>query len=409
MLYAADLHLHSKYSSAVSKDMTVETIAAQARRKGIDLLVSGDCLQPQWLWELEQRLVPAEPGWFKLSPETEATLARDFPPLPEGDPRWVLGTEVSCAPTGTPRLGGIHHLLYFPSFDSVRRFSKRVERYGDLWEGRPELRLTSLQLLELVREHGDHCHMVPAHVMNPYFSCLGSNEKHGTLEEIFGGATAGLLAVETGLTSVPTMCRRIPCLHPFTLFSNSDAHSPDNIGRECTLLDITPDYHSLFAALRAGLKEEILGTLKYPLFRTRYYLNRCAPCAESFEGRTCPKCGGRLITGSRDYLEKIAASPVSGSVRKDPPHRQLLPLKELLADFLGTSDDTQEVARYHDRLLAKVGHERHILTAAGYDTLARESAPPIAKAILEQREADTEFFKPKSKEPKQSDSQMSLF
>lgn len=409
MRYAADLHLHSRYSSAVSKDMTLETIAVQARRKGIDLLVSGDCLQPQWLWELEQRLVPAEPGWFKLSPETEAAVSRNLSPSPRGDLRWVLGTEVSCAPPGTPRLGGIHHLLYFPSFDSARRFSKQVERYGDLWEGRPELRLTSLQLLELVLEHGDHCHMAPAHVMNPYFSCLGSNERHADLEEIFGAGAADLLAVETGLTSVPTMCRRISSLDRHSLFSNSDAHSPENIGRECTLLDITPGYHSLFAALRAGLREEILGTLKYPLLRTRYYLNRCTACAKSFEGPACPKCGSRLITGSRDYLEKIATRPGSGGGRKDPPHRQLLPLKKLLADFLGTSDDTQEVARYYERLLAKVGHERHVLTEAGYDVLAGESAPPIAKAILEQREADPDFFKPRNKAAEKADSQMSLF
>jgi DNA helicase-2/ATP-dependent DNA helicase PcrA len=382
MIYACDLHLHSRYASGVSKHMTLETLARQARRKGIDILGTGDCLQPEWLRELESKLEPAEPGWFAPAPRVDQAALHGLPALLHGPLRFVLSTEISCTPPGTSKYGGLHHLVYFPSFDSARAFQKKMEPYGSLAEGRPSLALTSRQLLESVLGHDARCHLAPAHVLNPYFSSLGSQENHATLEDVFGELTPRLLAVETGLTSTPPMCRRIASLDSHALFSNSDAHSPGNIGRECTLLEIQPGYDALFAALGGPVRSGIIGTLKFPIERTRFYLNRCGICEASFEGRKCPQCGRPLAIGSRDRLEAIAtrASPLFPS--PPPPFRMLLPLRLLLAEILRAGKESRSVGDLVERLLSRVGHERFILAEAGEKDLADASTPGIARRIL---------------------------
>lgn len=405
MPYAADLHLHSRYASGVSPEMTVETIALFARRKGVDVIGTGDCLHSQWLSELEARLVPAEPGWFALAPEVDARVKRQLPPALQRRLRFVLTTEVCCAPPGTPRLGGIHHLLYFPSFAEAHAFQRRIAPHGDLTEGRPSLSLTSRQLLELVLEHGGDCRMAPAHVMNPYFSSLGSQERHRTLEEIFDDLAPHLFAAETGLTATPPMCRRIASLDRHALFSCSDAHSPENIGRECTLLETEAGYAPMLDAIGRG---DILGTLKFPILRTRYFLNRCGVCAESFEGTTCPRCGGRLAMGSRDWLEKIATRAEPAMPADAPPFRMLLPLKYVIGELCGLGRETKAVAKIADQLLASVGPERFILAEADFDTLSRAATPQLARAIVAQREVAAGALVKNPAPSTTSDSQLSL-
>ncbi len=387
MRYAADLHLHSRHADAVSPHMTLETMGFFARRKGIDVMGTGDCLQPDWLADLEDKLDPAEPGWFALKPGVERETALRLPDALRKPLRFVLSTEVHCASAGSGELQGIHHLVYFPSFAKVRAFRRQAERHGNLRDGRPTLRLSSRELLELVLEAGDDCHLAPAHVMNPYFSSLGSQEGHGTLEELFGGLTPQLAAVEMGLTSIPPMCRRIGTLDAHPLFANSDAHSPENIGRECTLLDTEPGYGPMFAALRGGSRDEALGCLKFSIHRTRYFLNWCGKCQASYDGRQCPEGHGRLVTGSRDWLEEIATRPEPAVLPGTPRFRMYVPLPQLLGEFLQVGAKTRKVEALHERLLQRIGHERHILTEADRGELEHASGP-LADAIIAQRTAD---------------------
>lgn len=383
MRFAADLHLHSRYAKAVSKDMTLETLGRYARRKGIDVMGTGDCLQPAWLDELEQRLAPAEQGWFAIRPEEERTITKDLPPRLHQPLRFVLSTEVHCAPPGTGELHGIHHLLYFPTFASARAFQKKLERYGDLTEGRPVVRLASRELLELAADHG--VPFAPAHVMNPYFSTLGSREKHPALEEVFGDLTPQIFAAELGLTSIPPMCRRIGSLDNHALFANSDAHSPENIGRECTLLEIEPGFDNLFSALRQGTRDQIVACLKYSIHRTRYFLNWCARCERPYDGPTCPQGHGRLPTGSRDWLEQIATREAPAALEHTPRFRMYVPLRELLSEFYRLGPKTKKVSQVHEDLLEKLGHERFILTQASEEELGRACEKQLADAIVSQR------------------------
>ncbi len=371
--------------------MTVENIARWAQRKGVDLLGTGDCLQADWLQELEENLAAAEPGLLALKPAVAERVARTLPAGLRRNLRYVLSTEVNCAPPGTPELGGIHCLIYFPTFDSARRFRTRMEPHGDLGEGRPSLLLTPAQVLQSVLDHDPACHFAPAHVFNPWYSALGTVSGGRSVAEVFGELTPRLSLIETGLTATPPMCRRIASLDRHALFSCSDAHSLDHLGRECTLLDIEPSYDALFSALENGSTRNLPGTLKFPILRTRYYLNRCGACKKSFEGRSCPVCRRPLVMGSRDRLEMIASRPAPLFPPEAPPFVQLLPLSYLLAELFEQTPRGVKVQRFQERMLAGAGHERYLLTEASHEEIAKVSLPQIAAAVLAQRAGARDF------------------
>ena len=386
MRFAADLHLHSRFSSAVSPAMTLENIALWAQRKGVDLLGTGDCLQPQWLAEIEAHTIEAEPGLRRLKPDIEqAVHAR----LPEGlrrSLRFVLSTEVNCVPPGTGEMEGLHQLLYFPSLEVAREFATRLAKVADLQDGRPTVRISARQLLRGVRDF-ERVYQAPAHVMNPWFSALGVIGGELGLDQVYDEELPHLLAVETGLTSDPTLCRRVPSLDRFGLFSCSDAHSLDSLGRECTLLDVEPGYDAVMAALRAGTNDRVRGTLKFPLGLTRYYLNWCSRCKTPFDATLCPQCGGPLTMGSRDRLAKLSdVRPAPAWPENRPPSEALAPLAHVIAGVEQKKPDSVGVRRAAGEIVDQLGrHERFILTEATAEELVRVTRPEIAGAILAQR------------------------
>jgi len=393
MRLAADLHLHSRFSKGVSPAMTLENIAIFALRKGIDLLGTGDCLQSEWLREIEEATFEAEPGLLALKPDYDK---RVWSRVPEGlrrPLRFVLSTEVNCQPPPKGEFEGIHTLIYIRSLESVHQFRQTVSAYGDLSEGRPTLNLNCLELLDRVLDNGENCHFAPAHVFNPWFSALGTVGGESSLDELFVDHTANLVAVETGLTSTPPMCRRVSSLDRHALFSCSDAHSLENLGRECTIVDIEPSYNALFSAIRGDTSGQVVETLKYPLYRTRYFLNWCSECKEPADALVCPVCRRTLTTGSRDRLEQIADRIKSPSLVFDPPHRELLPLAEVVGQLLQLRPQSPVVKRICQKLLETVGHERFVLTSATEKEIARETTPQLARAILAQRRVSTDHFK----------------
>ncbi len=385
MRLALDLHVHSHHAGGVSPAMTMENIARVAQRKGLDVLGTGDALQGEWLDEVEAATEPDPdaPGLLRPRPEFAERVARTLPERLRRRLRYVVSAEVDCAPPGTPELGGIHHLLYFPSPDHARRFAAQMRRHGDLREGRPSLDLNSRELFEALLELDPRCRLAPAHVFNPWYSTLGTVAGGRTPEALFGDLTPRLLAVETGLTSTPPMCRRVSCLDGYTLFSCSDAHSLENLGRECTLVEpAEPGYDALMAALQSG---RIAGTLKFPVARTRYYLNRCGPCQESFDARRCPRCGRGLVAGSRDRLEEVADRASPRMPADAPPFLELLPLAHVLAEQMGVTHAAKPVLAWRERLLEALGDERRILTEASEAEIAEVATAQFARAVVRQR------------------------
>ncbi|HEX2774059.1 MAG TPA: AAA family ATPase, partial [Micromonosporaceae bacterium] len=178
--FVADLHIHSKYSRACSRDLTLPNLAWWAKRKGIAVLGTGDFTHPAWLDHLRSALQPAEPGLFRLDPAAEREVGRRLPPRlaadADTDPvRFMLSVEISTIYKRHDRTRKVHHLVYLPDFDAVARFNTALGRIGNLGsDGRPILGLDSRDLLEITLEASPDGYLVPAHIWTPWFSALGS-------------------------------------------------------------------------------------------------------------------------------------------------------------------------------------------------------------------------------------------
>lgn len=368
--------------------MTIENIALWAQRKGVDLLGTGDCLQPQWLDEIQANTIEAESGLLALKPEVEKQVHARLPEGLRRSLRFVLSTEVNCITRGKTEMTGIHQLLYFPSLAVAREFATRIASRGDLAEGRPAL---SLSPRDLVRgaANFEGVHVAAPHVMNPWFSVLGIVGGETSVEAVYGDLLENLRAIETGLTSNPRMCRRVPGLDRFGLYSCSDAHSLENIGRECTLLDVQPSYDALMAALRDGTSDGIAGMLKFPIELTRYFLNWCSNCREPFDQwPSCPQCRRKLTKGSRDRMAELEGTkdrPEPVFPETAPPFEALKPLSYVIAKVEGKKPDTVGVRRTAGEIVDHLGSERYVLTKANPAELMSATTPEIAQTILSQR------------------------
>ena len=56
MKIISDLHLHSKYSRATSKQLDIDNLEIWAKVKGLNLLGTGDFTHPEWIKELKSKL-----------------------------------------------------------------------------------------------------------------------------------------------------------------------------------------------------------------------------------------------------------------------------------------------------------------------------------------------------------------
>ena len=232
MRFYADLHVHSKYSRATSRDLDLEHLSAWAARKGIAVVGTGDFCHPAWQAELKDKLVPAEPGLFRLRDDIERGVMASLPASCRAPVRFMLEVEISTIYKKGDKTRKIHHLIYAPDFETVDRISARLGRIGNIKSGgRPILGLDSRDLLEITLESSPDAYLVPAHIWTPWFAALGSQSGFDSIIECYGDLADRIFAVETGLSSDPPMNWRVSFLDRYRLTSNSDAHSPGKLGR----------------------------------------------------------------------------------------------------------------------------------------------------------------------------------
>src|SRR5262245_53722154 len=241
MRFHADLHIHSKYSRATSKDCDLEHLAYWARKKGIAVVGTGDFTHPVWLAELKEKLLPAEPGLFRLRDELVRALDERLPASCGGGTRFMLSVEISTIYKKGPLTRKVHHLVYVPDFAAADRFAARLARIGNIAsDGRPILGLDSRHLLEIVLEASPDAYLVPAHIWTPWFAVLGSRSGFDSVAECYGDLADHVFAVETGLSSDPAMNWRISFLDRYRLVSNSDAQIGRASCRETRLRQPAP-------------------------------------------------------------------------------------------------------------------------------------------------------------------------
>ncbi|WP_046469237.1 endonuclease Q family protein, partial [Allosalinactinospora lopnorensis] len=389
MRYYADLHIHSKYSRACSKDCDIEHLTWWARRKGISVVGTGDFTHPAWFAHLQEVLEPAEPGLYRLRPEHERTLRRTMPATPPtcgSDVRFMLSVEISTIYKYGDRTRKVHHLCYMPDFAAAEEFNRRLGKIGNIAsDGRPILGLDSRDLLEITLESGDGAYLVPAHIWTPWFAVLGSKAGFDAVEDCYRDLAGHIFALETGLSSDPEMNWRVSALDGYTLVSHSDAHSPPMLGREASVFDTELDYFAIRRALESGAGYE--GTVEFFPEEGKYHLDGHRKCevrldpaeTRAHQGR-CPSCGKPVTVGVLHRVEALADRAEAARPQGAAGFRNLIPLPEIVGEIVGVGPKSKRVRREIDALTAAHGPELAILDDVPLADLERDSAA-LAEAI----------------------------
>ncbi|MBN1444448.1 MAG: UvrD-helicase domain-containing protein, partial [Planctomycetes bacterium] len=392
MGFYADLHVHSKYSRATSRDCDLPHIAFWARKKGVAVVGTGDFTHPEWFREIEEQLVPAEPGLFRLRPELEREVDALLGGGSAPQVRFLLQVEISTIYKRGDRTRKVHHLIYVPDLEKARKVRESLERIGNIAsDGRPILGLDSRDLLEIALEAGEGCYLVPAHIWTPWFAVLGSKSGFDAIEECYGDLSSEIFAVETGLSSDPAMNRRLSALDRYTLVSNSDAHSPPKIAREACVFETDLDYFAMRSALRTG--ERYGGTVEFFAEEGKYHYDghrKCGVCLDPEEtrrcGGDCPVCGKPLTLGVMYRVGELADREACSAETDRSPFRSLVPLEEVLAEVQRTGPKSKAVQQRYEQLLSRLGTELFILESAPRADIERACSPLVAEAIARMRE-----------------------
>ena len=375
--FVADFHIHSRYSRATSKDLTVGELAKWAKLKGVGVLGTGDFTHPLWLQELQEALRPAGAGLFTHDGAT-----------------FMLTTEVNTLYYKDGRAHQIHHLLLAPSFEAVERINRELEAFGSLMQdGRPMLKMEAWRLVELVRGVEPRAAVIPAHIWTPHFSVFGSNSGFDTLEACFESQTPHIFALETGLSSDPAMNWRLSALDRFALISNSDSHSARRIGREANIFRCELTYDAILQALKTRDPEQFLSTIEFFPEEGKYHLDGHRACGVRWTpGETrahdarCTVCGKKVTVGVLHRVEALADRPEGATRPRATPFTRVVPLDEIIAEAMKMGVGTQTVEREYQQLVYKFGTEFDVLLKTPLEALREGADGRIVEGIARMRE-----------------------
>jgi len=409
--YTADLHLHSRYAYATSKYLSLDSLSAWAKLKGIDLLASADFTHPAWLEELRQGLSPA--GGPSDGPGNGSSGI-----YTHNGVHFVLGTEVSCVYRQGGRSRRLHLLLFAPDLQAVERLNLALARYGRLdSDGRPTLAISARDLVSRALEADHRCLVIPAHVWTPWYGALGSKSGFDSLEDCFRDMYPEIHALETGLSSDPSMNLQVPEIHGKTIVSFSDAHSPAKLGREVTVFRGEMSFSGLAQALVQG---GVAYTVEFYPEEGKYHNSGHRGCgvrldnedsAQTLRGGSglCPRCGRPLTIGVKDRIlvlaqrgagarnmpENVASSQAAppemapeiapAEIASTPRFMRLLPLQEIMAQAMGLGLGSKRLQAEYHRIVSQTGGELRALTQAPEDELAAAAGEGLAGLVMRAR------------------------
>jgi len=394
-LFYADLHIHSRYSRATSKKLTIRKLAAWGGVKGLKIIGTGDFTHPGWMEEIERELEQEESGLLKL--KDSSGLDQEVPWI-EGsnipvEPKFILCTEISSIYKKGGQVRKIHNLVLTPSLDKAKELNQRLGQMGNLQsDGRPILGLDSQDLLEMVLELDPLAFLIPAHIWTPWFSLFGSKSGFNTMEECFGPLAKHIFALETGLSSDPEMNWLWSDLDKYTLVSNSDAHSGEKLAREANIFSGEPSFETIYRALQGiGVGQKFLGTVEFFPEEGKYHLDGHRKCGVVLDpretrehGNKCPVCGKNLTVGVLNRIFSLADREQPAQPSNTPGYASLIPLNEVISEILGKGPQTKTVYNLQKRLINSLGSELNILQNAPLEEI-RSFSSPLAEGILRMR------------------------
>ncbi|OGZ59585.1 MAG: DNA helicase UvrD [Candidatus Spechtbacteria bacterium RIFCSPHIGHO2_02_FULL_43_15b] len=401
MKYIGDFHIHSHFSRATSRDMNIEELDKWARIKGVNILGTGDFTHPRWLRELRDKLTPAEEGLYKFK--------NGKSPI-----RFILTVEVSSIYSEGGRVRRIHNIIFAPSFDAVAKINKRLSEVGNLRaDGRPILGLPARELIKIALDASEQCLLVPAHAWTPWFSVFGSKSGYDSIEECFGEMSKYIYAIETGLSSDPSMNWRLSKLDGVTLISNSDCHSASRIGREANVFEgedfgngkSEPNYEDIINAIKysrvskgKNLRFKLSETIEFFPEEGKYHYDGHRLCRVSLKPedsrkikQICPKCGKPFTVGVLSRVEELADRPKGARPKNAIPFKNLVPLAEIIGGALGIGPKTKGVAKEYNKLVEYFGNEFSVLLDADLKDAALVSLPEISEGLRRVRKGELDI------------------
>jgi uncharacterized protein (TIGR00375 family) len=393
MRFYADLHLHSHYSRATSKQLNLEYLSKWAQLKGITVVGTGDFVHPGWLEELRKKLEPAEPGLFKLKDDFARATQLEVPASCTAEVRFMLTVEISSIYKRLDKVRKIHNVVFAPSIEAALKLQARLEAIGNIRaDGRPILGLDSRDLLEIVLETDPLSFLVPAHIWTPWFAVLGSKGGFDAIDDCFADLTPQIFAVETGLSSDPPMNWRLKQLDRFVLVSNSDAHSPQKLAREANLFETELSYPAIYRSWKESTDQGFLGTIEFFPEEGKYHFDGHRACQTRLHPKEtirlkgdCPVCGKPVTVGVMARVEELADRNDGERSPRWRPYTNLIPLPEVIAEALAQGVNTKTVNEQLDHLLKKHGNELHILLDAPLEELEKSNGPLFAEGLRRMR------------------------
>jgi uncharacterized protein (TIGR00375 family) len=400
MKYIADLHIHSHFSRATSKNLIPEQLYIWAQRKGLRVIATGDISHPQWLAEMQEKLEPAAdaPGLYVLKSSLRPALQKEIPHACQSDVYFILSGEISNIYKRDGAVRKVHNVVFFPSLESVAHFQSRLDRIGNIRsDGRPILGLDSRNLLEIVLETDAAGALIPAHIWTPWFSMLGSQSGFDSVQACYADLTPHIFALETGLSSDPAMNWRLSQLDRYNLVSNSDAHSAENLAREANVFNTDLSYNGLFDSLKHKENDGFWGTLEFFPEEGKYHMDGHRKCnsmtkpAETIRNKgLCPVCGKPAVLGVSYRVEELADRPEGFHPETAKRFASLVPLPEVLGEVFNVGPTSKKVKALYETLLHALGSELAILLDYDLADIDKAGGPLVAEAIRRMRNAEVD-------------------
>jgi uncharacterized protein (TIGR00375 family) len=377
MQIIADLHLHSKYSRACSKDLSISTLEKWGRIKGLNLLGTSDFTHPEWIKEIKRNLVNNE-GIYQTS----------------SGYNFVLQSEISLIYSQGGKGRRVHLLMLAPNLEVVSQIKDYLLKHGRIdYDGRPIMKISCMEFVEKLKSISKDIEIIPAHIWTPWFSLFGSKSGFDSVKACFGDQMKHIYAMETGLSSDPPMNWRLSQLDKYTLISNSDSHSfwPWRIGREANVFEMKKlTYKTLLKTIRE--KKGFKYTIEVDPNYGKYHVDghkKCYFCSYPQQTKQlkgiCPVCKRPLVIGVLNRVEELADRD-SGFKPKDAiPFRSLLPLSELISMNIGKAVSSKKVWELYNKLVISNRSEFNVLLNMSETELKKIVNEKLTNIIIKNR------------------------
>jgi len=393
MRYIADLHIHSPYSRAVSKNMTLEEINIWSKIKGLTIVGTGDFTHPEWFKIINEKLELQSNGFLSL--KSKYKPADDM--FPEKETYFVLSSEISLIYKKNNKTRKVHLVVIMPDIDSVAKFRNKLNKLGNIKsDGRPILGIDVRKVTELALNINKNSFIFPAHIWTPHFSVLGKFSSFNSIEECFEEFSEYIYAVETGLSSDPPMNWQVESLDNYILISNSDAHSPQNLAREANIFNTKLSYSDMLAAIKT--REGFCGTIEFFPQEGKYHYDghrACKLCLSPAETKKfngiCPKCGKPITIGVLHRVTELATRPENSKPAGACDYISLVPLKEILSEILNVGKQSKTIHKIYMELINTFGSELDILMNVSVE-LIKTKNPLLSVAIEKLRQKEVSIY-----------------